>query len=197
MKILQSVPYPLLRLHLGVEKTVDDFQFKTKKIGKRALEEEEDNILLFSTVGHITPPEVNFFYNPALSLWRNIELDKTNSLKVNSDDMYRDCNSFEKFCFLKSSITHKNKRIRPELLIGLDTDEIYDSSFLNTYIDNNDDYNDVVLNVQNFYTERLYENTEFKKLLSLTRKVYFERLPKVLKEIEETDFHYHSSDQLK
>lgn len=170
-----------MRVYAGPQRSFEDFQNRSKKyagIRKKSL--NDDDMIYLADIGYLTPPEINFFFNPCLDMERNLKEYEENKFKVHPDSMFRGCTSFEKWMFENSTKTHQTRRIRPELLFESPSTSRFDLSFLNTYITSNDDYADIELDIKTYWKESLYNNPDLKDLLELSRTLFYKKIPELI-----------------
>jgi len=183
-----------MKIYAGPERQFEDFQNKAKRF-KRQLYQEDYTIYIAET-GLLTPPEINFYYNPALTTLQNLEEYEQSMHKYNPHQMFKNCNVFERWCYNFSTKTNQAWRIPIRLLLEMPNTSRYDLSFLNYYITGNEDYVDIDLTVNDYYEQGLHRNIELNHLLTLSRKIYFEKIPQLVKEINESAIKIEDIDKI-
>ena len=175
-----------MKIYAGPQRTFDDFQNRVKKFNSmRKKNPNEEDMIYIADIGYLTPPEINFFFNPALSIEKNKEEFERNKFKVKPDSMFLDCTAYERWMFETASRTDQTHRISPAVLLETDPSARYDISFLNTVIDSMDEYIDIEFTVRDFWDHQLYKNENLKELLELSNIVYFKKIPELVTLLEE------------
>ena len=93
-----------MTIYAGPERYFDEFYNKSKKSTKKKSTNDDDVYYIHET-GLISPPEINFFYNPALRLDQNLKEYEQNKHKINHELMFSNCSVFERWLFEQSSKT--------------------------------------------------------------------------------------------
>ncbi len=175
-----------MKLYAGPQRTFDDFQNRVKKYSSvRKKNPNEEDMIYITETGYTTPPEINFFFNPALSIERNRQEFERNKFKVNLDSMFLECSAYERWMFEAASRTDQSHRVSPTILLETEPSARYDISFLNTLIGPMDEYIDIEFTVRDYWDQELYKNQNLKELLELSNLVYFKKLPDLITSLEE------------
>lgn len=176
--------FPSLKIFHGPERTLADFQNKDKRAVTRVSKQSYDTDTAYiAEVGIMTPPEINFHYNPVMTLQKNQEEYKQGKYKIKPEMMFIGCSAFERWAFEKASQTRTNKRIALRLLLREPFDKKYDLSFINVTVFPNDELLDINLSIKHLFELELYKDKNLLDLVELSNKVFFERLPLLLEDI--------------
>lgn len=173
--------FPSFKIYHGPERSLTDFQTKERKTLTRSSKQAYDTDTAYiADVGILTPPEINFHYNPGVSMKRNLEEYSTGKFKIKHEMMFTDCTPFERWVFQMASETRTNRRINLNLLVSEPPEKIYDLSCINIHVDATGELTDINFNIKHLFDYELYKRPEIMDLAELTNKIFFEKIPQFL-----------------
>ena len=180
-KLITKCSFPHLKIFSGPLRTEYDFQNRLRRY--RVKNTGEDDVAYISETGHFAPPLINFNYNPATTLEENMKEFKQEQFKINPENMFLTCTKFQRWVFEKATVTRPDRKIHYEQLLRTPKEKRYDLSFLNTYMYPDEDSDDVILNVNNYFEMELYRNENLQGLIGLSKELYFDLFPKLMENL--------------
>lgn len=177
--------YPLMKIFVGPRRDYTDFQRSKKSTKDKKKVAPEDEVFYFVDAGPMTPTEINFTYNPALSLERNLMEKRDLGSQASEAMMFKGITAHERFIFHFASRTRQDHRLPEGLMFRQPKGRRFDMSFLNLYILNQEEYLDIELSVKEYFAENLSKKIELRELMGLSAQVFYEFIPLVISKIEE------------
>lgn len=185
-KIEDKCIFPCLRIFQGPERTLADFQIKDKNRQTRSVKNTFDSEAVYiPETGLLSPPEINFHYNPVLTFEQNMREYQVGRFKIKPEAKFAECTPFEKWAFEVASETRTNKRINLRLLLDQPFSDKYNIAAINVMVLANDELIDANLGIKHLFDLQLYKKPDVQALIELSNKVFFEKIPLLLAELRE------------
>lgn len=184
-QMVSRAAYPLMKIFVGARRDYTDFQRSKKSNKDKKKIAPEDEVYYFVDAGQMTPTEINFTYNPALSLERNLQEKSDLTAQASESSMFKNITAYERHIFHFASRTRQDHRLPEGLMFKQPRGRRFDMSYLNLYILSQEEYLDIELSVREYFAENLSKSIELQELMGLSNKIYYEYIPKVISVIEQ------------